>query len=322
MSARTSTAAGALITVDWGTSNFRAALLDAQGTIVDQIEREQGILRLTRDAMAQAYHDLLSPWLDSQPGVPVIMAGMVGSIDGLVEVPYLACPTDLDGLAENMVMVTDVDPDRPVFIVPGLSGRSVAGSYDVMRGEEVQIVGALAALENEDSAVFCLPGTHSKWVDVEKSCVTRFSTSMTGDVYAALREHSILARTIDGDARDLAVFEQGLARAVQPGGLLHHLFSARSDVLLGDLTEARAGTYLSGLLIGHEVAAMLKIVDPGLPLFVIGGRALTDLYVHAIEHAGREARYIDGGAAVHRGMCRLADLAGLDVLDSATGDLS
>jgi 2-dehydro-3-deoxygalactonokinase len=301
-------AAGALIAVDWGTSNVRAALLDARGAIIDTIDSDRGISRLARGDFPATFVALLEPWLERLPEVPVLMAGMVGSADGWIEVPYLPCPASLDTLARHLVRVPGID--RWVAIVPGLAGCSVAGNPDVMRGEEVQIAGALQTIADDSAGIFCLPGTHSKWATVQGATVASFSTSMTGELYAALRDHSILGRGGGGNKHDGAAFESGLAQAARPGGLLHHLFSVRSEVLLGDLAASAAMAYLSGILVGHEVAAMLATIEAIQPITVVGDPALIGLYTHAIEYFGRQTNSVDGREAAWQGLFHLAGSAG------------
>lgn len=310
MSTPTAPECARFIAVDWGTTNFRAALVDAHGAVTDRIQAPRGVLQVPRGGFRAAFRELLAPWLEAPVGVPVLMAGMVGSVDGLVEVPYLPCPVSLDDVADAMVTVPDVDGERRVLIVPGLRGRSVAGQADVMRGEEVQIVGAIGDA-GAGASVFCLPGTHSKWVTLEDRRVTGFSTSMTGDVFAAVRQHTILNRFAAEGEHDPAAFTRGLDQSAQPGGLLHHLFSVRSEVLLGDLTVSTDAAYLSGLLIGHECRSMVAALARRCAVTVIGSDVLTGLYTTALERLGVAVDGVEGDAASVRGLQRLADRAGV-----------
>lgn len=302
--------AGKLITVDWGTSNFRAALLDGDGQVLDRLQAPKGLLQLERQELTATLTELLNPWLPKLPNAPILMAGMIGSADGLVEVPYLECPASLDDIAGALAPVPGLGEDRPAYIVPGLRGRSVSGAYDVMRGEEIQILGAIADAES-GAQTFCLPGTHSKWVTLEGRNVTAFSTCMTGDAYAALRNYTLLKRYAAQGEHDPAAFRQGLAQAEQPGGLLHQLFSARTEVLLGDLPSHVAGAYLSGLLIGSEIRAMLEALEPQGSLTLIANAQLTDLYAEALESHGISSRHVDGDVAATAGLLHLARHADL-----------
>ncbi len=301
---------GHLIAVDWGTSNFRAALLDSHGNVLDRVSAARGIRQIPDGDFARAFHALLAPWRAACPHAPAIMAGMIGSVDGLRQTPYLACPTSLDAIADNLMPLTGLDGNRKIVIVPGLSSRSVAGNHDVLRGEEIQISGALTAAELTPR-LLCLPGTHSKWVRATGRRVVQFSTCMTGDVFAAVRGHTILSRFTAGGEHRAAAFARGLAQAERSGGLLHHLFSARTEVLLGNLEAASAAAYLSGMLIGAEVKSMLDAYEKSEPVIVIGSSALTALYASALSHFGAATRCIDGDSAAIRGLWQLARHAGL-----------
>lgn len=302
--------AGKLITVDWGTSNFRAALLDDEGSVLDRIQAPKGMLQLEKPALATTLTDLLEPWLATLPDVPILMAGMIGSADGLVEVPYLECPASLDDIAEALAPVPNLEGGRRAHIVPGLRGRSISGAHDVMRGEEIQILGALQQTDSEAQTV-CLPGTHSKWVMLDGRRVTAFSTCMTGDVYAALRSHTLLKRYAAQGEHDPAAFRRGLVHSDQPGGLLHHLFSARTEVLIGDMPPDVSAAYLSGLLIGSEVRAMVDALKPQGTVTLIANTQLTALYTEALEARGLNTRRVDGDTAVTTGMHHIARRADL-----------
>ncbi|HKJ94007.1 MAG TPA: 2-dehydro-3-deoxygalactonokinase [Gammaproteobacteria bacterium] len=298
------------IAVDWGTTNFRAALVDRDGEVLDRMQAPRGILHVARGGFADAFRELLAPWLDAPARVAVVMSGMVGSADGLVEVPYLPCPVGLDDVADAMVEIPDLGAGRRVLIVPGLSGRSVAGSHDVMRGEEIQIIGAIGEGRPAEQ-VFCLPGTHSKWVSLNGRLVTAFSTSMTGDAFAALRDHTILSRFAAGGRDSESAFRRGVAHSGRPGGLLHHLFSGRSEVLLGDLSAEDDASYLSGLLVGHETRAMTAALAVNGPVAVIGSGQLNALYGMALEALGVAVHPIDGNQSAVRGLAHLARRCGV-----------
>ncbi|BES69542.1 2-dehydro-3-deoxygalactonokinase [Marinobacter nanhaiticus D15-8W] len=301
---------GKLITVDWGTSNFRAALLDASGAALDRIQAPKGMLQLEKPALAATLTDLLEPWLATLPDAPILMAGMIGSADGLVEVPYLECPASLDDIAEALAPIPDLEHGRRGYIVPGLRGRSISGAHDVMRGEEIQILGALQQTDAEAQTV-CLPGTHSKWVTLDGRRVTAFSTCMTGDVYAALCSHTLLKRYANQGSHDPQAFRQGLEHADQPGGLLHHLFSTRTEVLIGDMPPNVSAAYLSGLLIGSEVRAMVDVLKPQGTVTLIANSQLTALYAEALDMRGIDTRRVDGDTAATTGMHHIARRADL-----------
>ncbi len=285
-----------MIGVDWGTSSFRAFRLQG-GVVVDRITGGPGILAVPAGGFSDALRTAIGPWLDAGEN-RVLMSGMVGSRQGWVEAPYLACPADPATLAAAAVAVPF--EGAAVRLVPGLSAADANGTPEVMRGEEVQVAGVLD--RTGPSALICLPGTHSKWVRLAGGRIQGFATHMTGEAFAALRQHTILGRLMQDGPTDEATFLQGVARAATPGGLLHHLFGVRTLGLFDRLAPAHAASFLSGLLIGHEVQA----VGPRGPVHLVGAAALCSLYALAITAAGSSAIILDQDAAA-TGLARLAE---------------
>jgi 2-dehydro-3-deoxygalactonokinase len=247
------------IAVDWGTSSFRAYLVDADGSIQGRCATGDGILSVGAAAFADVLRRHIDPWLAHRPGCPVIMSGMIGSRQGWVEAPYLETPATLGEIVRALIRV-EVEGMGPIAIVPGIATRDQIGLPDVMRGEETQVIGALALSDAADG-VFVLPGTHSKWVQVANGAITEFSTFMTGEVFAVLRSHSILGRLMSSDtgAGDDSIdgFQRGLDVIARhgggPGGLLNRIFTTRTIGLFNEIKPDAMANYLSGLLIGAEV---------------------------------------------------------------------
>lgn len=240
----------ALIGVDWGTSSLRAFRIDAGGAALDRRESPQGILKVADGAFAAALLEAIGDWLE--PGSVVLASGMIGSRQGWVEAPYLSTPAGLDDLAAALAQAPFAE--TTVHFVPGVTTKS--GMHDVMRGEEAQIFGATALLGVE-RARFVLPGTHSKWVEVADGRIVTFATYMTGEIYAAARHHTILGRLMTGEADDKAAFLRGVRDGASeggPGALLHRLFGVRTAGLFDEVAAAGLPNYLSGLLIGAELA--------------------------------------------------------------------
>ncbi len=265
-----------LVAIDWGTSALRGARIAADGRVRDERAAPQGILTVPPGGFAAVFHDLFGDWM-REPGAVSLISGMAGSRQGWVEAPYCACPADAATVAAH---IRDIEPGR-IAVVPGLSDAH-EGVPDVMRGEEVQIFGAMA-LTGLDSGLFVLPGTHNKWVRVQQGRVLGFRTFMTGEFYALLSQNSILARTLDAQAPlDQAAFVQGVQRVRQhPGGLLHHAFGARTLALFHQMPEASLASYLSGLLIGEELNA--QTLDADETVVLVGGAALTQRYALALQ---------------------------------------
>ncbi|WP_088158295.1 2-dehydro-3-deoxygalactonokinase [Achromobacter xylosoxidans] len=322
-----SPARAALIALDWGTSSLRAYRLDAAGRTLDTRHLPWGIMRLPQplqDGAATtalsgfelAFEQACGDWLRAEPALPVIACGMVGSAQGWKEAAYLDVPVDLQRIG---TLLTEVrrDGGPSLHIVPGLIQRH--GLPNVMRGEETQVVGVMAdpATRSADSVLIGLPGTHSKWVGARRGRVTHFDTFMTGEVYAALRGHTILGRTMaDAASADMAAFERGLKVAGAPAGragVLSTIFSTRALGLTGELAPESQADYLSGLLIGHEIAALADMLQQQgeLPRIVLcGDPALCQRYIQAMQHYGLGTPE-QAQNATERGLWHLAVCAGL-----------
>jgi 2-dehydro-3-deoxygalactonokinase len=289
-----------MIAVDWGTSSFRAYRLTSDGTVLDKRSAPLGILAVKDGRFAEALEDQIGDWIGAGEA-NVIMSGMIGSRQGWKEAPYAHCPAGFPEIAAAMVRI---EWSRgSVWIAPGLTCRDPSGVADVMRGEEVQILGALESLR-EPTAWICLPGTHSKWVRVEAQRITQFATHMTGEVFAVMKAHSILGRMMSDGPHDMAAFEAGLQRADDGGGLLHHLFGVRTRGLFGELANEQSAAYLSGVLLGHELHS---VPERSGVVYVLGAQELAQLYVHALRARGYEPRLLDPDSAV-KGLSRLAAL--------------
>lgn len=281
-----------MIAIDWGTSSFRAFRLANDGRVLHRRSAPQGILHVEAGAFAATLHAHVHDWIEDGER-RAVMAGMIGSRQGWVEAPYLPCPVDAREIGRQLLQVPFEGLD--LRLVPGVSARDESGTPEVMRGEEVQILGVIAA-EGLSDALICLPGTHSKWARLRGGRIEGFDTYMTGEVFAALRGHTILGRLMEPDGPpDPAAFAEGLARSAAPNHLLHHLFGVRTRGLFGDLPGSAAASYLSGLLIGHEVRAALPA--PGTEVHLIGSESLCALYAGAVAACGGMARAHDSEAA-------------------------
>ncbi len=289
-----------MIGIDWGTTSFRAFRLGADGAVRDRLATRQGILAVPPDGFPDVLRAAIRPWL-TEGEDHIILCGMAGSRQGWQEAPYLPCPAGPAELAAALVPLAF--DGAAVRLVPGLQGLDESGTPEVMRGEETQIAGMLAGIGRDGLA--CLPGSHSKWVRVRDGRIAGFTTHLTGEAFAALRGHTILGRMMAEAPPDAAAFAAGLARSRDPGGLLHHLFGVRTLALTGMLAETGGASYLSGLLLGHEVAAALG--DGAEPVHLIGDPELCAAYAAAIRHAGGTPVIGEADAAAH-GLALLGDL--------------
>ncbi|HWX50945.1 MAG TPA: 2-dehydro-3-deoxygalactonokinase [Roseomonas sp.] len=316
----TDAAAGpALIALDWGTSSLRGFLMDAAGAVLEQHGSAHGITNLPEPGIPgfeAAFETLCGAWLERFPTLPVVAGGMVGSAQGWREAPYADCPADARRLAAAAVEVGTPRGTR-ILIAPGLLCRAPGAAPDVMRGEEIQVAGALLANPAlATRSLLVMPGTHSKWVEVEAGRITRFATYMTGELFAVLCRHSLLGRLMIGEAAPgiaATAFARGVAMARDsgPGDLAHQIFAARSLGLAGDLPGAALQDFLSGLLIGNEVVSgTRRAALPGTPLVLIGEEALCRRYAEVLSELGR-APMAQLGNTAPAGLFHFATAAGL-----------
>jgi 2-dehydro-3-deoxygalactonokinase len=283
----------ALVGVDWGTSSLRVARLAHAGEALEERSFARGILAVPAGGFPAALQEACGDWL-REPGTLCLVSGMAGSRQGWREAPYCTCPAGFDALADSILWL-DEAPAR-VGIVPGLS-LDEDGLPDVMRGEEVQVFGAMALLARTEGT-FVLPGTHSKWVRVAGAAVQGFATFMSGECYALLRQHSILARTLppDDGPLDEDAFTRGVRDAAQAGSLLRSAFRVRTLALFGRMPAGAQASYLSGLVVGEELRA-----QGALPreVVLVGSAALTQRYALALRSFGVATRALGSEATWH-----------------------
>ena len=235
------------IALDWGTTSFRAYLADAQGHVTDSVAAPEGILAVRDGDFDAALERHIGGW---DVGLPVLAAGMITSRQGWIELPYVACPAGAAELAAALHHHQSRRGRRMAFST-GLSRRSTDGIPDVMRSEETQVLGSLG----QGVSHFVTPGTHSKWIAVEGERITGFSTYVTGEMFAALKDHTILGRLMKDGPVDEAAFARGVQAALaDPAGFLHRIFAARSLGLFNEIAPEAIASYLSGQIIGTEVA--------------------------------------------------------------------
>jgi 2-dehydro-3-deoxygalactonokinase len=279
-----------LIAVDWGTSNFRAFRLNAEGAVLARRSSPQGILRVGNGNFEEFLRAEIGPWL-AEGEKKVLLCGMIGSRQGWVEAEYLPCPVGISDLANAVVQVPFSGAE--VWLVPGVIGPDAAGVPELMRGEETAAMGMLDAYGG--AGLVCFPGTHSKWIQLSERKIKSFTTCMTGEIYGAVRKCTILGRMMTSNAAiDKNAFHDGVARSGDIGGLLHHLFGVRTLALMGQLREEATASYLSGLLIGHDVRAA---TTGGEVVHLVGTAMLCGLYAQAIEACGGAAKVEDEDAA-------------------------
>ncbi|MCV2872679.1 2-dehydro-3-deoxygalactonokinase [Defluviimonas sp. WL0050] len=296
----------AWIGLDWGTTHLRAMLVGKPGEVLHELASADGVATLGPDGFEPALLALIGPYLPPSGSVTMIACGMVGSSIGWREAPYRPVPcAPLDAAAAATVPVND--PRLSLKILPGLSQSNPP---DVMRGEETQIAGFLATHPGWDG-ILCLPGTHSKWVEVSAGEVVSFQTFMTGELFALIGGQSVLRHTVATDGWDEAAFAEGLDDALaRPERLATHLFRLRAAGILEGLDGHAARARLSGLLIGAELAAA-KPYWLGRQVAILGAETVASAYHTALAAQGLAAEVVAGRDAVFAGLTAAAsELAG------------
>lgn len=297
-----------LIVGDWGTSQLRLYLC-AGDQVVDRL-RAGGLTRMLdqHERPDVMFADQTAEWMVQHGPLPALLCGMVGSNLGWVDAGYAPCPADAALLASRLASAPAAA--APVAIVPGVAGQSLLDAPDVMRGEETQVVGALALHPGLASGRhwLCLPGTHSKWVRLDDGAIAAFQTCLTGELFALLRDHSILLRGAGDLETSTDAFLAGVRRieAVGGGALPGLLFETRSRQLRAGLSLADAQAFLSGLIIGAELSWIAGLMKGVNMITMIGEPALAGLYAEAARHFGLTAALVDGEAAVIAGLLQLA----------------
>lgn len=297
---------------DWGTTHLRLHL--CRGTTVLGKADGAGIGSLTVSAEATLF-DALAPWVRQHGPLPIWLAGMVGSRNGWREAPYASCPAGAAELRSSLLRFNARGCE--IAIAAGVSCKNPLGAPDVMRGEETQVLGAIATHPSlgRGRNILALPGTHTKWALVEDGQLKSFQTSLSGELYALLRDRSTLLKASAAEANEEAErrgFEAGLQRSreMRSVPLSHLLFEVRARQLIQGMTHAEASTYLSGLIIGQDVLGALPLFDgtlrAGSAVPIIGAPKLAELYGAALAAHGIETLPLDATELTIAGLNALA----------------
>lgn len=268
----------AWIAVDWGTTNLRVWLMSG-GQVVEAKSANTGMGSLKPNEFEPALLKLISGWLDvhSDEKMQIVACGMVGARLGWMEAPYAEVPCSPVTGQFVQPQANDARLDMNI-----LSGLCQMDPPDVMRGEETQIAGFIS--ERQDtSGILCMPGTHSKWINLQEGIVNQFTTAMTGELYSMICEHSILKSLTDKKSFDGDEFAKGVAKAVQaPEMIFNSIFSLRARAVLHGSNQVETAAFLSGLLIGSEITSIIKNMPTG-ELYLLGSGKLGDLYGQAFD---------------------------------------
>ncbi|HGH4670131.1 TPA: 2-dehydro-3-deoxygalactonokinase [Enterobacter cloacae] len=282
------------IAIDWGSTNLRAWLCQGEQCLESR-QSAAGVTRLNGKSPEAVLAEVTRNWRDS--ATPVVMAGMVGSNVGWKIAPYLPVPAHFSAIGEQLTSVGD-----NIWIIPGLC-VSRDDNHNVMRGEETQLLGARTL---SPSSVYVMPGTHCKWVQADAEQIHDFRTVMTGELHHLLLAHSLVGAGLPEQATSAAAFSAGLARGIASPDVLPQLFEVRASHVLGNLPREQVSEFLSGLLIGAEVASMREFVGREQAVTIVAGAALTSRYEQAFRAIGREVSTVSGDTAFQAGIRSIA----------------
>jgi 2-dehydro-3-deoxygalactonokinase len=294
--------------VDWGTSRLRIWLLDASGAVLAERRSDEGLLGVGSEGFSAVLERHLGE-MNAPATTSVVICGMAGSRQGWLEVPYVAVPARLADVLAKAVPLPG--GRRDVRIIPGVAQKS-PDAPDVMRGEETQLAGITRSLA-EGRHLVCMPGTHSKWVDIENGTITRFGTWLTGELFSVLTQHSILRHAVGTKPASVSpgnsVFRSWLEQALaSPADLTSRLFKIRASTLLADLGPDDAAAALSGLLIGTEIGSARTQFGwrQRDVVVLIASGALGELYAEALRIAEHRVEAVDADTAVRAGLFEAA----------------
>ncbi|AWT18522.1 2-dehydro-3-deoxygalactonokinase [Klebsiella grimontii] len=277
------------IAIDWGSTNLRAWLYQ-DDQCLESRQSAAGVTRLNGESPAAVFSEITRGWRDG--ATPAVLAGMVGSNVGWKVAPYLPVPVDFSAIGQQLTSVGD-----KVWIIPGLSVSRDA-NQNVMRGEETQLLGARMIAP---SSVYVMPGTHCKWVQADRQQINDFCTVMTGELHYLLLRHSLVGAGLPEQVSAPGAFNAGLERGLHSPDILPRLFEVRASHVLGSLPREQVGEFLSGLLIGAEVATLSeRFRDPQVT--IVGGEALANRYQQALSAIGRQTTVVSGDNAFQTGV--------------------
>ncbi len=284
----------------WGNKALRGWAMSLGGEIQAEMTSEMGLAEGRTAGFEQGFRAECKDFLKAYPGAPVIIAGMVGSVTGWHEAPYAPCPISASKLIEAAVKI-DLD-GRSVMILPGAMFKDSHGNADVMRGEEVQLLGA-SQLLGLQKAVICIPGKHCKQAHIQNGQFTHFRSFVTGELFELLRDHSLVGALAQEGPFDQDAFTRGITHGAQTP-LASAVFASRANALAGDLTPPQISAFLSGVLIGHETAQLKQ--HPNADVILMAAGLLADRYGLAMDILGIAHRRIDAQACMRAGLQRVA----------------
>ena len=287
------------IAADWGTTHMRAWAIGEEDNVLAFRESNEGMKDLQQNEFEPVLLKLIESWLDDTKVTTVMACGMVGSKQGWAETPYLKTPcVPIDN--QQLTIATTKDNRIKVNFVPGVMQNN---SADIMRGEETQIAGFIN--KNPDfNGVVCLPGTHTKWVNVKEGQITSFKTFMTGELFGVISNHTLIRHSISIKGWNQAGFEAGIHEGFNnPGSIASDLFSLRAESIVNDLDRDQARSTLSGLLLGVELNGA-QTFWKNSNVIIIGSQLLSNNYHQGLIILGDQSQLFSLETATLSGLSR------------------
>lgn len=288
------------VAIDWGSTKFRAWAMSYEGDVLNSVSSDQGLKSVLDRQFEAVIEQNCEQWLSAAPHIPILMAGMVGSKTGWHETVYADCPVHPSVLMEAAKKLTI--SNHPAAILPGARFLNIDGDNDVMRGEELQILGASHLMDVSDATI-CIPGTHCKWANLKKGKLDSFKTYVTGELFQLLRNQSLIGALAVEDEFSYEAFSKGIKRGYSHT-LAHAVFAARANTLGGTLQPKDLSSYLSGVLIGAEIADQKQLDQDNFILMATG--ILADRYQAAFDILGLSPDRIDAKTATIAGLTMVA----------------
>lgn len=285
------------LSCDWGTSSFRLRLVEVPCNVLADESNANGMkcmyaawketgkpeserLLFYLDFLLTHINHLAGKAGHPLSGIPLILSGMGSSAMGMLELPYKLLPFAADGtdLPVHSLASTKYFPHEIVMV------SGIKSDDDVMRGEEVQLVGCF---DDSDvgEMVFLFPGTHSKHIRVVNGRVIEFQTYMTGELFQLLSVRSILSATIEKPPVEFTdehwqCFLEGINDS-ENFNPLRAFFFVRTNHLFDKMSKAENFFYLSGLLIGLELKELE--FDAAVPIILVTNEAMRPFYTLALQ---------------------------------------
>lgn len=284
-----------LLFIDSGTTNTRIRLVEEGSTqVIDSVNKKCGVRNTAIEGSNQTLkqfifegiEDLLSKQSLSREEVRyVVCSGMITSKLGLVEIEHISSPGSESDFASNAVLkYYDEIPNMPFIFITGFKNNQNSKpnpafedviSMDVLRGEEVESFGILNHIPLEGNGMIALPGSHTKFVFIDrKKRISSCLSTLGGEMIASIRSETILSDSIPDSLIqeiDYKMINLGFQHASNYG-LNRVLYQSRLLDMFTEATEEQRSNYYVGAILEGDIKALLKYVENHqLEWIVVGG---------------------------------------------------